>query len=140
MTEFFMAMIPPTATYQEKRFIYKNGQPYFYEEEKLKTARSKLKAHLAKYIPAAPYSSAVRLVVKWCFPVTGKHADGDFKTSKPDTDNLQKLLKDIMTELGYWKDDALVSSDLCEKFYADVPGIYINIKELPVNGHFKSEV
>lgn len=140
MTEFFMAMIPPTATHQEKRFVYKNGQPYFYEDEKLKSARAKLSAYLSKHIPKEPYTSAVRLIVKWCFPVTGKHINGDYKTSKPDTDNLQKLLKDIMTDLGYWKDDALVCSDLCEKFYADVPGIYINIKELPTNGHFKSEV
>ena len=30
-----------------------------------------------------------------------------------------------MTELGFWMDDAQVASELCEKFWAEIPGIYI---------------
>lgn len=33
--------------------------------------------------------------------------------------------KDVMTELGFWTDDAQVASELCEKFWAEIPGIYI---------------
>ncbi len=50
--------------------------------------------------------------------------------SKPDTDNLQKLLKDCMTAVGFWKDDAQVASEICEKFWAEVPGIYVCAEEL----------
>lgn len=135
-TEFFMPMVPPTATHQEKKISYINGKPHFYEEANLKSARLKLEAYLAKHIPKEKYTTAVRLSVKWCFPIKGNHADGDYKTSKPDTDNLQKLLKDVMTHLGYWTDDALVCVEQCEKFWAEIPGIYINIRELPTNGHF----
>lgn len=137
-TEFFMPMVPPTATHQEKKISYINGKPHFYEEADLRDARAKLEAHLAKHIPKEKYTKAVRLVVKWCFPIKGNHSDGDYKTSKPDTDNLQKLLKDVMTHLGFWTDDALVCVELCEKFWAEIPGIYINIRELPTNGHFTS--
>ena len=35
-----------------------------------------------------------------------------------------------MTELGFWKDDALVASEITEKFWADVPGIYVRIEDL----------
>jgi Holliday junction resolvase RusA-like endonuclease len=35
-----------------------------------------------------------------------------------------------MTDLGFWKDDALVTSEIIEKFWAEVPGIYISIQEL----------
>lgn len=70
------------------------------------------------------------MVTKWCFSVTGKHKDGEYRITKPDTDNLQKLLKDVMTDLGYWTDDALVASEIIEKFWAEVPGIYIKIEEL----------
>lgn len=49
---------------------------------------------------------------------------------KPDTDNLQKLLKDCMTARGFWKDDAQVASEICEKFWAERPGIYICVEEL----------
>ena len=81
-------------------------------------------------MPAVPYTGSVRLYVKWCFPVTGKHRDGEYKYTRPDTDNLQKLLKDCMTVCGYWKDDALVASEIVEKFWAKRPGIYIKVEGL----------
>ena len=127
--EFFMAMIPPTITYQEKQVHVVKGKPIFYEPAELTTARQKLQAHLGKHTPAEPYGCGVRLMVKWCFP-RGRHANGEYRITKPDTDNLQKLLKDCMTVCGYWKDDALVASEIVEKFWADVPGIYIRIEEL----------
>lgn len=130
-TEFFIPMKHvPTTTHQEKRGKVVNGKLVFYEPEKLKAARAKLSANLSKFVPAVKYTGAVRLTVKWCFPITGKHVDGEYKTSKPDTDNLQKLLKDCMTDLGYWKDDALVASEITEKFWAELPGIYIQIEGL----------
>jgi Holliday junction resolvase RusA-like endonuclease len=128
MTEFFMGMIPPTCTHQEKQVNWKTKT--FYEPAELKAARAKLMAHLGQHIPEKKYTSAVRLVTKWCFPITGKHQDGEYKTTKPDTDNLQKLLKDCMTDVGFWTDDALVASEITEKFWASVPGIYIKIEEV----------
>lgn len=129
-TEFFLPILPPTKTHQEKQVTCRNGKPVFYEPPELAAVRSKLQAYLARYIPAKKYTRAVRLVTKWCFPITGRHRDGEYKTTKPDTDNLQKLLKDVMTDLGYWTDDALVASEIIEKFWAARPGIYIAIEEL----------
>lgn len=128
--EFFLPMKPPTVTHQEKAVRVVNGKPVLYEPAQLKEARAKLQAYLAKHVPAKKFTRPVRLVTKWCFPVTGKHVDGEYKATKPDTDNLQKLLKDVMTDLGYWKDDALVASEITEKFWAVLPGIYIAIEPL----------
>lgn len=127
---FFLPMKPPTATHQEKQIHVVNGKPVCYEPPKLKAARSKLEAHLSRYVPDRQFRGPVRLLVKWCFPITGKHADGEWKTTKPDTDNLQKLLKDCMTKLGYWKDDAQVVSEIVEKFWAANSGLYIMLQEL----------
>ena len=129
-TEFFLPMIPPTKTFQQHQVTCKKGKPVFYEPAELKAVRSKLMAHLGQYVPEKKYTSAVRLITKWCFPITGRRKNGQYKTTKPDTDNLQKMLKDIMTELGYWKDDALVASEITEKFWAKIPGIYICIEKL----------
>lgn len=129
-TEFFMPMRTPTKTHQEKQVRVVNGKPIFYEPAELKAVRAKLQAHLAKHVPDKKYLGAVRLVTKWLFPITGKHKDGEYKITKPDTDNLQKMLKDVMKDLGYWKDDALVASEIIEKFWADMPGIYIKIEEI----------
>ena len=138
-TEFFISMVPPTVTHQEKKITTVNGRAHFYEGPELKDARQKLTAYLSGHAPATPYTSAVRLVTKWLFP-KGSHQNGEWRTSKPDTDNLQKLLKDVMTSLHYWKDDALVCSELCEKFWAATPGLYIRIEELGENGYQQSEI
>ncbi len=129
-TDFFLPMIPPTCTHQQKAVRVVRGRPIFYEPADLADARAKLEAHLALHRPDEPLVGAVRLTAKWCFPIVGKHRNGEYKTSKPDTDNLQKLLKDVMTKLGYWTDDALVASEIVEKFWADRPGIYIAIEAL----------
>lgn len=128
--EFFLPMEPPTATHQEKQVRVRSGKPVFYEPAELKAARMKLRAHLGGHVPAAPMHGPVRLVVKWCFPLCGKHRDGEYRATRPDTDNLQKLLKDEMTHVGFWTDDAQVASEIVEKFYAAIPGIYIAAHEL----------
>lgn len=129
-TRFFMAMVPPTVTHQEKKVVVARGKPRFYEPAELKETRLKLKDHLALHRPERPLEGAVRLLVKWCFPLAGGHRDGEYRTSKPDTDNLQKLLKDCMTDVGFWRDDAQVASEIAEKFWASVPGIYIQAEEI----------
>jgi len=131
ITEFFMPMEKvPTVTHQEKSIHVVKGKPIIYEPSDLKAARAKLEAHLAQHVPEYPYIGAVQLITKWCFPITGKHKDGTWKITKPDTDNSIKLLKDCMTKLGYWKDDALVASEITQKFWAETPGIYVKIEEL----------
>jgi Holliday junction resolvase RusA-like endonuclease len=125
-----MPMIPPTTTHQQKQVTVRNGKPVFYEPEDLKAARAKLVAHLGQHVPAEKYTKAIRLMTKWCFPITGSRRNGEYKHTKPDTDNLQKLLKDCMTTSGYWEDDALVASEITEKFWANTPGIYIRIEEI----------
>ena len=127
--EFFMVMEPPTCTHQEKQVRVVNGKPVFYEPPELKRARQKLVGHLAKYKPPKELKGALELVTKWCFP-RGKHRDGEYRTSRPDTDNLQKMLKDCMTVTNFWQDDAQVVREIAEKFWAEIPGIYIRVTEL----------
>lgn len=130
VTEFFMKMEKvPTVTAQERRVRVVKGKPIFYDSERIKSAKAMLMAHLMKHKPPIAYEAGVRLRVSWCFP-RGRHKDGEYRITKPDTDNLQKMLKDCMTKCGFWKDDALVASEICEKFWADVPGIYIRIEQL----------
>ncbi len=129
--EFFMRMAKvPTVTHQMHRVTMVKGKPRFYDSDELKDARAKLTANLSQYSPAMPYNNGLQLCVKWCFPLAGKHRNGEYRTTKPDTDNLQKLLKDCMTAVGFWADDALVAREIVEKFWAEVPGIYINVEPL----------
>ena len=130
MTEFFMPMIPPTCTHQEKRVATTiHGRPVFYNPPEVKSAKDKLIGHLSRHKPEKAYEGSIRLITKWCFP-RGKHGDGEYRITKPDTDNLQKLLKDCMTLVGFWKDDAQVASEIVEKFWAEIPGIYVQVTKL----------
>lgn len=126
---FFLSMIPPSVTQQEHRVgKKKDGSIYFYEDRELKEARLDLRKRLTA-VDHSTIDGPVRLLVKWLFP-KGMHENGTYKTTKPDTDNLNKMLKDEMTRTGFWLDDAQVASEIIEKFWADVPGIYIEVSRL----------
>lgn len=56
--------------------------------------------------------------------------NGSWRTAKPDTDNLEKALKDEMTRLHFWADDAQVCSEIVEKFWSDPCGVFVRVEEL----------
>ena len=130
MIQFFLPMKPPTITHQEKKIrIAKGGKPILYEPRELVTIRQKFIGLLAAYAPSEPMTGPIRLMTKWCYP-RGKHRDGEWKITKPDTDNTIKLFKDCMTKTGYWHDDAQVASEITEKFWAEIPGIFVHVEQL----------
>ncbi len=130
--EFFMAMDPPTITHQEKQVAVRNGKPVFYEPAELKAARQKLTDYLSLHKPDKKMDGPLELVTTWCFPTENQNRVGQYRTIKPDTDNLNKLLKDCMTRVGFWNDDAQVCREIIEKFWADrnKAGIYVRITQL----------
>ena len=141
MIEFFMPMIPPTVTQPEHKVTVsrKTGRVVFYDPPELKAARSRFMDQVGRYAPEAPLDGALQLITKWIWPMDQERqemlavVDPDrfaWKTTKPDTDNLIKLLKDCMTRTGFWKDDAQVASEVTEKFLANRPGIYVKIMRL----------
>jgi len=131
--EFFIAMNPPTSTAQMKQVRVVNNKPVFYDPAPVKEARKQLIGHLILYRPDAPLEGPLALTVMWLFPKGRSHKNGEWRTTKPDTDNLQKLLKDCMTKCQFWKDDAQVVREVVEKRWSDEPcGIYIEIQELEV--------
>ncbi len=60
-------------------------------------------------------------------------------TSKPDTDNLAKQLKDAMTRLGFWGDDRQVAAyGRMEKLYGERGEWRVRVRELE-NGEKREE-
>lgn len=55
-----------------------------------------------------------------------------YHTVKPDTDNLVKALKDCMTTLGAWSDDAQVCMETVTKQYGPKPGVLVIIEPLSI--------
>lgn len=126
--EFFMAMNPPRTTAQMARSgTDRRGNHYHYKGQKLKAAERQLCMALARHRPETPAKGPVRLEVEWIFRQERKSLKP--KITRPDTDNLQKLLKDCMTKCGFWTDDALVYNEHVIKYWGPNPGINIKIVE-----------
>ena len=126
-------MIPPTATAQQKGECIRAGYIHHYKKKNVAQAEAILRDALLPYVPAKPIADRpISLHAVWMFPYpksAKKHKPGydRFKITRPDTDNLNKMLKDVMTDMGFWKDDALICLEFVEKMYSDEPGIWINI-------------
>ena len=129
--EFFMEMVPPTSTAQMKKVSVVRGRPVFYEPKPVKEAKALLISSLSKYKPDTPMDGALELHTTWLYPKGKTHRDGQWRSTRPDTDNIQKLLKDCMTHLGFWKDDAQVARETVEKKWTGgASGIRIQIDKL----------
>ena len=129
--QIFLEIDPPTATAQEKSVRIFGGRPIFFDPAPVKRAKKLLTDSLMLHRPEAPLQGALELKTTWLFPKGKSHKAGEWRITRPDTDNLQKLLKDCMTRCGYWKDDAQVVRETVEKKWADEPcGIHIEIEKL----------
>ena len=127
---FYIDMVPPTVTAQMRRVTVRDGKPMFYKSRRLKDAKSLFLGELLLHRPEEPLEGPVRLHVTWMFP-TKTHREGEWRITRPDTDNLQKLLKDCMTEAGFWKDDSQVCVECIGKMWTRTrPGLDITIEQI----------
>lgn len=131
MIEFFIPMKKiPTVTHQQKKVRVIHGKPQFYEPDQLMETRAMFMELLAPYAPNEPMDGPLRLTTKWLFPKIKGTTNGQYKHTKPDTENLLKLPKDCMQELGFFVNDSRVASEITEKFWADTVGIYVRLENL----------
>ena len=128
--EFFLEMEPPTVTAQTRRVTVRDGKPVFYKSRALKEAKELFIGELLMHRPGEPLEGPVRLHVTWFFP-SKSHKEGEWRITRPDTDNLQKLLKDCMTDVGFWHDDSQVCVECIGKMWTRKnPGIHIKAEEI----------
>ena len=134
--KFKLKMNPPTATAQQKGEMIIGGRIHHYKKKNVAQAEAIFRDALLPYVPEKPIEGKpIQFWTVWQFPYpksAKKHEPGmgRWKITRPDTDNLNKTLKDVMTDMGFWKDDALIAGEFIEKMYADEPGIMVMIWEL----------
>ena len=128
----FLSLDPPTATAQERKVTIVNGKPVFFKPAKLKAAEEEIILNLLVHKPTVRLNGALELKVKWLFARGRLHKCNEWRITRPDTDNLQKMLKDCMQKVGFWNDDAQVVREVVEKRWIDddFSGIDIEITEL----------
>ena len=136
---FFLHFEPniPTLTHQNgiEPFTRKNGKAGIHKTKELEALEYFYMQKLSKFKPAKPILGAVLLETKWFFNGGDNCSSCTWRTKKPDSDNLVKTLKDCMSAVGFWKDDAQCQ-DITLKF--DIPakykhGIFIQVSKIEDN-------
>jgi Holliday junction resolvase RusA-like endonuclease len=100
-------------------------------------------ADASQHCPPEPLDGPLEIMVIFRFKRpkshfrTGKHASelkpdaSIWHTTKPDADNLIKAVKDALTNVGMWQDDARVCRQVVDKRYVwpgEQPGCQIRIE------------
>lgn len=79
---------------------------------------------------APPIDGAVELAISaFYLRPKSKRQASEWKTSRPDADNISKLIKDALNTVA-WRDDAQVCSLHVWKAYGDIARVVVRIREL----------
>jgi Holliday junction resolvase RusA-like endonuclease len=138
MISFHLPIIPPKATSQTKRLVMIGGKPRFFATKGHQEAEHSLLALCAQHAPSDPLQGPLRLDVQFVFPwrkseTKRRRALGIIPCdTRPDCDNLVKLVADVLTKLRFYGDDGQIADLSVSKAWGDRVGITINISSLAV--------
>lgn len=118
-------MKPPRTTSQQKGARIVNGHISFYTKDKVRAVLNDYKEKLEPYKLSKPLVGALHVNIKFLYK--GK---GVWKETRPDLDNMVKLLLDAMTQCGFWEDDSQIVILNAGKLYSDHDEIEIGITQL----------
>ena len=130
--EFFEPMRIPLATHNALvAHVSADGRPGIHKKAELLRAEGAWESHLGRHAPEHPFAGPVAVSLAICRPTDGKRAQGEPCTSKPDIDNGEKTILDVMAHAGYFLDDAQVVDLHACKMWSDPQGIWVRVEELP---------
>lgn len=140
----------PNSTAQEKgeriayKYITKGGRavktPYIEHYEKSQITeqreeyRNALRAFLRAFKQKPPqFSGPVELTVIFFFQTPERKKWGSYKITKPDSDNVVKLLQDCLADENFFEvGDQQIASLHVTKIWSDRAKVSIEINELPI--------
>lgn len=112
-----------------------------YDDLKSRNAKRSLLSIIQDRAPRIPLDCPLQLDLEFHMPRpknhyrTGKNAGllredaPDWHTSKPDKDNLRKLVMDAMNRV-FWRDDSLICAGTTIKVYSERPRTVIKLRKL----------
>lgn len=122
---------------QPARVTHQSGTRYSrhgtYKTKALKQWEQTLANAMEAMVPASPIQGPVKLAVSFRYKPSRTKDLMKWKVTRPDTDNMVKTLKDVMSRLHFWNDDSQVCYELTAKGWGHDPGILILVEELGEN-------
>lgn len=124
---FFWDGVPPKSTFQQR-------DRNFHLTPNARLAKAQFTAILEKFVPEKPLDGTlgIHLGITWPHTMKTEKMNNGMpvrKTTRPDGVNILKGVEDIMTALGYWKDDNILAVEHVERWHGDMPGIFIRITD-----------
>ena len=130
LNEFVIKGSPITRTAQQKTIAKFGNQTRLVKKKEVLKAEAILRDQLLPFVPDEPYDGALMIRVLWLFDkkqMTKKMAHS-FKITRPDNDNMLKGMADLMSDMGFFRDDAQLSKvDLTKAWNKDYPGTFVQI-------------
>ena len=139
MIDFFIPHIARPKQGDRVRVVApKKGKPFaaHYTPKDVKENAAVLAALMRPFVPAkpleGPLSLALVFVFSWRKSESKKNiAMGSrWKDTKPDCDNLQKNICDVMERMGFYVNDSQLADVHVRKLWADSPGVDVSLREL----------
>ena len=126
--EFELEKMPTTQQQKGIKKVY--GKLQFYDRGG--TSNYELKSNLMKNKPKECFEKNVplKLSVTFFYAIKQKKRWWQWKTSRPDLDNLMKNLQDYLTKLRYYADDSQIVWLESKKFHSEKNKIEIEITEV----------
>lgn len=122
--EFFHECTPPRSTAQQRQHFGKGKSALTPSAAK---ASATWRAIVETHAPGEPMTGQIALTAIVTWPGSAKPRK---KPTRPDLDNVAKLLLDAMTKAGYWHDDAQVVELSLAKYTGPIAGVYILAMEV----------
>lgn len=137
MRIFFELPENPKGTAQMKGTSFQGGKIHHYEKKEIRELRALYHHEIFKFfytnkMQVPHFDGAVYFSVTFTYSIKDKKRWGQPKTSRPDADNIVKLLLDVCTDLEMWPDDAVVADLHVRKLWGDKPSVRITIEPLEV--------
>lgn len=124
----------PRTTHQQRGVKVVNGKPMFYTKTKVQEIERLYNFMFHTYRPPQMMTGAVRVKITFFYPAKKPHKHGEPKATRPDLDNMAKLLIDCATRSGYWRDDGQIADLRIIKAYDRQCGIGFQAVEIGQGG------
>lgn len=109
----------------------RTGRAFAYTPKSTQEAEARIRAAWIKEYGTQPLDGALRMTVMFSMPIPKSRRDikpGDMHTSRPDLDNLLKLVQDALNGIAY-KDDSQLWSVTAHKSYDKEPETWVYISD-----------
>ncbi len=136
MIKFFIPITPPKTTSQTKRLVMIGGKPRFFHKKEHQQAEGDLMVLMSAYAPSEPLTGPLALRIDFVFPwrkseTKKRVALGSCPNdSRPDLDNQEKLVCDVMTKLRFYNDDGQIADKHTTKAWGDEVGISVHLSTI----------